>query len=140
MNIADLAMHQVRRADNPAAVGLTNRLMAETYPENRQMAIGLPDKIKADARLIGGAGAGGQDNPVNKPGFSVGQYFFNRDGIIAHDLYILSYFAQIVKQVIGKAVIIIDQIKHQVFFAAVISEPLVQKKGPCRKQLKNNIV
>ena len=108
MDITDLAMHQVRRADDFTAIYLTNGLMTKTDAEDRQGAVGLFDQIKTNSRNVRCAGAGGQDNAFNLAvGFFI-QDFFNRYGIIAEYFDINADFPHVMIEVIGKAVIVID--------------------------------
>src|SRR5690606_28410443 len=61
------------------------------------------DDVEADTRVVGRAGAGGDDDAV----CPAVQCFLRHDGIVADDLYFCAQFCEIMAQVIGEAVVII---------------------------------
>ena len=57
--------------DGAAAIGLADRLVAETYAQDgRGCAAGF-DEVDADTSVLWCAGAGGEDNTVGVEGFDV---------------------------------------------------------------------
>ena len=105
---AQLAVHRLRRADDPATISLPDRLMAQAHPQNRDPAIGLANQIETDPGLVGVAGPRRQHDGLR----AHGQRVAHADAVIALDTHLRAQFPQIVEQVVGEAVIIIDQQKH----------------------------
>ncbi len=104
-----LAVHQVRGADHPAAVGLADRLMAETDAEDRDVGAEPLDRLDADAGFGRRAGAGGEDDPL---GIERG-HLVDGDLVVAHDLHHRAFLADIVDEVEGEAVVIVDDQEHR---------------------------
>jgi len=101
-------VHQMGCAHNLAAICLTDGLEAETDTKNGDFTVVALDKFKADACFIGRAGAGGKHD-----GFCFGfQDLIDRDLVVSNDLAFGTKFAEIVNQIIGEAVVIIDECKH----------------------------
>src|SRR6266516_3455244 len=107
-DLGELAVDGDRRAHDPSAERLPDRLVAETHAENRNARRGLVDEIEADARLIGSARAGREHDRVRIGREHVGA----RELIVAmhHDLRAQS--AEIMDEVEGEAVVIVDQYDH----------------------------
>ena len=101
-------MHGYRRAHDPPAEGLADRLVAEADAEDGKLARRRLDQIEADAGAIGIAGAGRQDDALRLHGHHIG----GRKLIVAANLEARAQLAQPVVEVIGEAVIVIDQNKH----------------------------
>lgn len=95
-----------RGADDFAAEGLTDGLMAEADAEQGQVMFGsFLDEREADARMVGVAWAGGNDD-------AFGGSFENcidADLVITMNNSLDTQIAEILDQVVGEAVIIIDQ-------------------------------
>src|SRR5262245_54953194 len=104
----ELAVHRLRRADNVATVGLADGLMAEADAQDRHFGPRLCDQLEANAGLVGGAGAGRQDDPLR----GQLQDLDDRNFIVAEHLAACAELAQVVHEIIGKAVIVIDQDQH----------------------------
>ena len=101
-------MHRHRRAHHLAAEDLADGLMAEADAEDRNAGRGLLDQIEADAGVIGRAGAGRQHD-----GFRLGgEHILHRDLVVAMHSHVRPQPAQIVEQVEGEAVVIVDQHDH----------------------------
>src|SRR6516164_1098610 len=110
--VADLrqfAVHLRRRSHHLAAEGLADRLMAEADAEDRNFLRRLRDQIEADAGLLGRARPGRQHDGVR-----VGSdHGFARHFVVATDLDFGAQLTEIVHQVEGEAVIIVDQPDHR---------------------------
>ena len=105
-----LAMHRNRRAHDLAAERIADRLMAEADAEDGNGLRRLRDQIEADAGFFRRAGTGRKDD-----GFRVGH-----DDVAACHLIVAvnddirAQFTEIVHQVEGEAVVIVDKDNHAV--------------------------
>ena len=108
MDARQLAVHRLGRAHDLAAIGLADGLMAQAHAQDRHAAVRLCDQLQADARLVGGAGPGRQHDAfgLQRQRLARGQR------VIALDPHLRAQLAQIVEQVVGEAVIVIDQKDH----------------------------
>src|SRR5690606_15783070 len=113
VNVAHLAMHEHRRPHDFAAKGLADCLMAEADAEKRD-AVGSRCRyeFKADARLVRVARAGGKDNCLRP----FGQRLPNRDLVIPVNLRLGPKLPQKMDEIVGKAVVIIDEQQHDETF------------------------
>ena len=95
--------------DDFAAKGLTDSLMAEADAEEGRITLGGGlDEVEANAGMVGIAGAGGDEDAF---GF-FREDLIDGDFVIAIDLGFDAQIAQILDQVVGKAVVIVDQRNH----------------------------
>ena len=104
-----LAVHRLRRAHHLAAEHLTDRLVAEADAQQRHLLLGGgADEIHADAGLVRRAGAGREHDAGG----------LQRHGLVDRDLVVAMHdalraeIAQKVDEVVGEAVVIIDQENH----------------------------
>src|SRR2546430_8447331 len=67
-HLRELAVHDPRRADDPAAERLPDRLMAEANAEDRDLTREALNERHADASLRRRAGPGRDDNFLRLPG------------------------------------------------------------------------
>ena len=108
---AHFAVHDLTRAHDLAAKCLTKRLMPEAHAQQRRACLGSRSgQRQTDARLIRVARTGGQDDPrrVHRHrGLHV-------DLIVAADFNFGPEITQIVYQVVGEAIVVIDQEQHTV--------------------------
>ena len=108
MHAGQLAVHRFGRAHDAAAIDLADGLMAQAHAQDRHVAGGLFDHLQADAGLVGGAGAGRQHDAFRLHRQRLG----GRDLVIADHVHLRAQLAQIMEEVVGEAVIVIDQKKH----------------------------
>jgi len=102
--IARLAVHQPA-ANHLAAEMLPDRLMAEADTQKRLSGGSAGgDEIEAHTRFIRRAGAGRYQIARR----ILGDGFFGSDGIVAHDLHLRAQFHEIMDEVEGEAVVIVD--------------------------------
>ena len=107
-DVRELAVHRHRRAHHLAAEDLADGLMAEADAEQRHLARRLADQVEADAGLIGRAGAGREHDRLR-----LGRdHRVGRNLVVAMNDDIRPQPAQIVEQVEGEAVVIVDQDDH----------------------------
>ena len=81
LDVAGFAVHQLRRADDVAAKGRADGLMAEADAEDRHLAGHVADEVDGDAGFLRRAGAGGEDDAVRVQGFDL----FGRELVVAAD-------------------------------------------------------
>ena len=105
LDLRQLAMDRLGRADDMTTIGVADGLMAQAHAEQGDLVPRRMDQIKADARLPGAAGAGGQDNGVWPPRHHRG----DTDFIIAMHADLSAKGAQVMHQVPGEAVIVVDE-------------------------------
>ena len=110
MHFRQLAMHQGRRAHHAAAIDLADGLMAETDAEDRHHRPGACDQLEADAGPVGIAWARRQHDGLGR----LGQHLVDGDLVVAVDARRGAQFAEEMDEVVGKAVVIIDQRQHGV--------------------------
>src|SRR5690606_10533757 len=95
-----------RRAVDAAAKGSRDRLMAETDAEQRHTRSGRRLRQRnRDPRLVGSAGAGRKDDRLR----AERQRFGDGDRVAADDAAGKSEFADIAREVVNEAVVIVDE-------------------------------
>src|SRR3546814_7612269 len=88
--------------------------MAQAYAQQRRARIGAGgDQIEADPRLIGGARAGRQQESLR----AGGERLPGGDGVVADDVHLRAQFHEIMDEVPGEAVIIVDDEDHRAALA-----------------------
>lgn len=103
-----LAMHQAPGADDIAAEDMADALMAQADAEDRRaLAKGLDD-VATDACLLRRAGAGGHADVVR---LHLGD-LLQRDLVIAMDLHLGPHLAEVLDEVVGEGVVIVDDQQH----------------------------
>src|SRR3954454_627584 len=113
---AQLAMDWFRRANDAGAISLPNRLMAKANAEDWHLPAGLAHKLKANASPVGRAWSWRE----NDAGRICRQGFRRRDPIVPLDDHLRAQFSQIMDEVEGETVVIVDQEEHS-FFQALVS-------------------
>src|SRR5215831_18128318 len=96
-------------AYNLAAVSLTHGLVPEADPEHGDARTCRLDELEADAGLVGRAGSWREHDRFRR----AFEDFGDGDPIVAIDLASRTELAQIVHEVIGEAVVVIDQEQHR---------------------------
>jgi len=105
MDARDFAMNGLGRTDNAAAIDLTNGLVAQADAQDGHDSTSRSNKIEADAGLVWRARPRRQHNRFRThcKGFGDSQF------VVSLDDYLCSQLSEIVEQVVGEAVVIIDQ-------------------------------
>ena len=98
-------MHGQRRADDLAAIGLAERLMAETDAKNRDGGPGGRDEVEANAGVARPARSGRQHDRVGRGGDDLG----NAHLVVAVHADLGAERAEAMHQVPGEAVVIVDE-------------------------------
>ena len=109
MDAAGLAVHQLGRAHDAAAEGLADGLMAEANAEQRHLAGKAADHVDADAGILRLARTGRDDDAI---GLARGD-FIERDLVVAAHFELLPQLAEVLRQVVGEGVVVIDQQDHR---------------------------
>ena len=110
-HLGQLAVHRHRRPHHVAAEHLADRLMAEADAEHRNGRRGLRDEVEADAGLVGGARPRRQHDGVGIGGHDFG----GGDLVVAMDGDLGAQLAEIVDEVEGEAVVVVDEDDHGVW-------------------------
>ena len=108
LDLAGLAMHKLMRPDHVAAERRTNRLMPQANAQHRKLPSKVPDQFNADAGLLRRTGARRDNDAFRTHGFNLRRSYL----VIAAHLYLLSQFSQILHQVVGKRIVIIEDEDH----------------------------
>ena len=101
-------MHQPSGPNDLPAKGGPDALVPQAYPENRDFPRKVRDQCTRNSGFLRRARAGG-DNDALRP---QSLYLFQSDLIVADDADLFPEFAEVLHQVIGKGVVIIDYQKH----------------------------
>src|SRR3569623_231804 len=105
-----LAVHHLTRVHYSAAEGLTDTLVAETHAKQRKYS-GIPaDDVERHARLVGRTWARRDHDMVG----SEAPDLLDADLIIAVHAHIGAELAQILHQVVGERIIIVDHQQHDI--------------------------
>ena len=103
-----LAVHQTAAHHAPAEI-LSDGLMAQTHAQQRLACIGAgTHDVEADPGFIGGAGTGREQERFCAGGHGLS----GRHGIIADDFHFGAQFHEIVDEVPGEAVVVVDDKDH----------------------------
>ncbi len=103
-----LAVHQGLGADHVSAERLTDGLMAQADAQNRHGCRRRLDQRQADAGLIRCAGTGRQQHGggVQRP------RLIHRQVVIAHHMRRRAQLREVVDEIVGEAVVVIDDEDH----------------------------
>jgi len=110
VDLAGLAVHQRLGADDLAAEGPADRLVAEADAEDRQVVGGGLQQVQADAGLVRRAGAGRQEHALRLQAERLG----HAHRVVAVDDGLRPQLVQVVDEVVGEAVVVIDHQDHGV--------------------------
>ena len=108
MDRAGLAVHHLTRPHHFAAEGLADALVAKADTEQWQLAGEALDHGQRDAGLVGGAGTGGKDDALGRQGLDL----FHAQFVVAHHLDLGLELAEVLHQVVGEGVVVIDHQQH----------------------------
>ena len=105
-----LAVHHLLRAHHLAAERLADGLVAEAHAEDRNAPGQALDGLQRDPRLVRRARAGRQDQVGGRHGFDA----FHRQFVIAHHAHFGTELAEVLHQVEGKRIVVVDHQNHDV--------------------------
>src|SRR6185503_6446228 len=107
-NARDLAVHNASGPHHSTAECLADRLVAEAHPEDRDIRAESGNRTERNARFAGRAGAGRDDNTRGpEPGHGI-QFDF----VVAYHLDLRAQFGQVLHQVEGKRIVVVDHKEH----------------------------
>src|SRR5664280_2649227 len=106
---AGLAMHEVGGTNDFAAKGCANRLMAEAHAEQGHASCEMADQFDADSGVLRGAWPGGDHDAIGMKVVDAA----DSDLVITAHHYLLTQFAEVLHQVVGEGVVIVENEKHR---------------------------
>src|ERR1039457_1436851 len=106
-----LAMHQGDAAHDIASEGCPDGLMAKTDAQDGDLSGEMCNAGDGNAGLFGRAGAGRDDEASGLKRF----YFRQGDSVVAVNLHIFTKLAEVLNDVIGKGVVVVDHQQHKVY-------------------------
>ena len=101
-------MHEPVGPHDFAAVDFTDALVPETHSEDGEARAEGLDDFAADAGFGRGAGAGGDDDAFGGECFDFG----HGDPVVAHNPEVSSQLAEVLDEVVGEAVVVIEDEDH----------------------------
>ena len=99
-----LAVHDPIRADHLAAESLPDTLVTETDAQNGNGRSQRPYQVHANTGLVGRAGPGGNDDAIRLHLHDI----VHADGIVAYGFDLGTQFTQVLHQVVGEGVLVVD--------------------------------
>src|SRR3989339_165393 len=105
---AGLAVHQLLGPNDLAAKGRAYGLMPQADAQNRQFADKVPNGSHRNARFSRGAGTGGNDQPVERTSRQTRVDVGQSDFVITCHAHVGTQLTQVLDNVIGKAVVVVD--------------------------------
>src|SRR5579859_2119236 len=107
-DLADLAVHDLAGAHHVAAEGHADGLMPQADTEHWLLSGKVANQIDADARLLRRARARRNHNVAGPHGF----YLLRGNLIVAAHLNFFPQFTQILDQVVGEGVVVVEDEDH----------------------------
>ena len=104
IDLGSLAVHEIGRTHHIATHRLANRLMPQAHAQDRDVGLKSVDHREAHTSFGGRARAGREHNGVRRHC----RDFIEGDLVVAHDGDVCAEFAQEVDEIVGEAVVIID--------------------------------
>ena len=108
MDLARFAMEEFRCADDFAAECSTNGLMAEAHTEDRKFSGQALDQLDGNARLLRRARSGRNYDALRFPADD----FFDGDFVVSVHFDLATEFAEILRKVVGKGIVVVEQENH----------------------------
>src|SRR5262245_14078709 len=110
MHLRQFAVHQGRRTHDATAINLTDGLVAEAAAEDRHARPGVFDQLEANPGAVGIARSGRKHDRLG----SFRQDLIHGDLVVAIDSRGGAQFAEEMDEIVGEAVVVIDQREHLV--------------------------
>ena len=108
MHRVGLAVHHARGANHRAAERFADRLMTEAHAEDRQPAREVFEQRHAEACIGRSARARRQADAIGLHRLDV----LDRHEIVAHDPDLFTELAEVLDEVVGEAVVVVDHQQH----------------------------
>jgi len=105
---AGLAVHQVRRADDSSAKSRANGLMSETNSQDWNFAREVPNQVDADTGFLRCAWSRRDHDSLRLHRLN----FVDRDLIVAPNFHLRAKFSEILDEVVGKGIVIVENEDH----------------------------
>jgi hypothetical protein len=102
-------MHKTSGADHLAAKDMTDALVPQTDAENRHLLTESANDIVTDAGLIRGARSGRNNDALG----SQLSDFVERDLVVPFHERVRPQLAKILDEIVGKAVVVIEDEEHE---------------------------
>lgn len=102
------AVHHAVVDNDVAAEGVADALVAQADAEDGDFAGEVFDDVVGEAGFARGAGAGGDENAVGVEFFDAGE----GDLVVAVDLHGNVHFAQVLDEVVGERIVVIEHEHH----------------------------
>src|SRR6266478_927296 len=109
VNLAGLAVKNLRRANDFAAERRADGLMAETHTENREFPRQSANQIDANSSVLRCAWTRRNYNAFRL----AARNFLDRNFVVAMHLDIAAQFAEILRQVVGERIVVVEQQNHK---------------------------
>ena len=107
-DFGNFAMHEPICPHDVAAEDMPDALMTEADAEGGNAGSKLLDHRTTDARLLGCAGTGGNADVIRL----LFSDLFKRDLVISVDLHLRAHLAEVLDEVVGKGVVVVDDQEH----------------------------
>src|SRR2546425_2977771 len=105
LDLARLAVKKFRRADNSPSERRSDRLMPQANSKNRKLRGQALDEFHGNARLLRRAWARRNHDLLRLAASNL----FHGDLVVAMHLHLAAQFAEILRQVVGKRVVVVEQ-------------------------------
>src|SRR2546430_15381481 len=115
MDLAGLAVEEFWGANDFSAEGCANGLMAETNPENRKFSGQAFDQLHRDTRALGRTRTARNHNTLGLSAVD----FFDGGFVVAMDIHTSTKFAEILREVGGKRVLVVQEQNYRYFPAPI---------------------
>src|SRR5437667_291092 len=107
--LAGFAVHEIRRTYDLASERGPKGLVAEAHSQDRHFAGEVPKNIHADPGFLGRTRARGNNNVLRSNSFDLA----HGDLIIPADHHLGTQFSQILNEVIGERVVVVEDENHK---------------------------
>src|ERR1700681_2915263 len=102
------AVHHAARPDDTPPERLADGLVPEAYPEDRNFAREALHQRHRDAGFVGRARARRDDDLLGSPR----TYLLQVDRVVAMHVHVGAQLTQVLRQVVGERVVVVDQEQH----------------------------
>ena len=117
MNFAGFSVHHFRRANHPPAKRGADGLMSQADAQHRNFAREALDQRHADASFFRRAGPGRNHDALGRELLD----FVERDLIVAANFELLPHLAEVLRQVVGERIVVVEKQDHRVIDALRIA-------------------
>src|SRR5580704_3021103 len=119
MDAAGLSVHDFRRADDLPSKRVSNSLMPEAHPQDRNLARETPDHVHANARILRRARPRRNHDALR---FFRGD-FVERNLVVANHLQLPAQLAEKLSEVVSKRVVVVQKQNHRTHLISVFLVP-----------------